>query len=315
MFSRQEQGMKRTMGYCLAYLASTFLLTGCNLVVFNPKGQVATDERDLIILATGLMLLVVVPVIVLMFVFAYRYRATNKTARYSPRWASSHKIEAVVWGVPLLIIIALGWVTWKSTHALDPYRPLDSDTPPINVQVVATDWKWLFIYPDLGIASVNELALPVHTPVSFTITSDAAMTSFFIPALGGQIYAMAGMQTKLHLIANETGEFKGIAANYNGPGFSDMHFSTLSLSPTDFQSWVSKVKGAATQLDQTSYAQLAKPTIKHPVTYYSAVQERLFLDIVDKYEGMNKANKTKRVPVSGVERRADQHPSLLAEER
>ena len=307
--------MKRAIGYCLAYIASVFLLSGCNLVVFNPKGQIATDERDLIILATGLMLLVVVPVIVLMFVFAYRYRATNKKARYSPRWASSHKIEAVVWGVPLLIIIALGWVTWKTTHALDPYRPLDSDTPPINVQVVATDWKWLFIYPDLDIASVNELALPVHTPVSFTITSDAAMTSFFIPALGGQIYAMAGMQTKLHLIANETGEFKGIAANYNGPGFSDMHFTTLSLSPTDFQSWVNKVKGASTALDQTSYAHLAKPTIKHPVTYYSAVQERLFLDIVDKYEGMNKANKTRRAPLSGTEKRVDQHPSLLAEEQ
>lgn len=307
--------MKRAMGYGLASLASIFLLTGCNLVVFNPKGQIATDERDLIILATGLMLLVVVPVIVLMFVFAYRYRATNKKARYSPRWASSHKIEAVVWGVPLLIIIALGWVTWETTHALDPYRPLDSDTPPINVQVVATDWKWLFIYPDLGIASVNELALPVHTPVSFTVTSDAAMTSFFIPALGGQIYAMAGMQTKLHLIANETGEFRGIAANYNGPGFSDMHFATLSLSPADFQAWVNKVKGAPTQLDHTRYAQLAKPTIKHPITYYSAVQERLFLDIVDKYEGMNKAPKTKRAQLSGAQQRADQHPSLLAEEQ
>ncbi|WP_460084617.1 ubiquinol oxidase subunit II [Pseudomonas sp. H2_G03] len=285
--------MKRA-SYGLAYIASLFLLTGCNLVVFNPKGQIATDERNLIILATGLMLLVVVPVIVLTFVFAYRYRATNKKARYSPRWASSHKIEAVVWGVPLLIIIALGWVTWETTHALDPYRPLDSDKQPLNVQVVATDWKWLFIYPDLGVASVNELALPVHTPVSFTITSDAAMTSFFIPALGGQIYAMTGMQTKLHLIANETGEFRGIAANYNGPGFSDMHFSTLSLSDTDFQAWLTKVKGAPTQLDHTSYAQLAKPSTRHPVTYYSAVQERLFLDIVDKYEGMNKADKTQR---------------------
>ena len=283
--------MNRMLGYCLVSLTGMFLLTGCNLVVFNPKGQIATDERDLIILATGLMLLVVVPVIVLTFVFAYRYRATNKTARYSPRWASSHTIEAVVWGVPLLIIIALGWVTWVTTHALDPYRPLDSDTPPINVQVVATDWKWLFIYPDLGIASVNELALPVHTPVSFTITSDAAMTSFFIPALGGQIYAMAGMQTKLHLIADETGVFRGIAANYNGPGFSDMHFATLSLRPADFQAWVQKVKGAARPLDQNSYAQLAKPSTRHPVTYYSAVQERLFLDIVDKYEGMNKADK------------------------
>ncbi|AFJ58499.1 MAG: ubiquinol oxidase subunit II [Pseudomonadales bacterium RIFCSPLOWO2_12_60_38] len=307
--------MKRAMGYCLVTITSLFLLTSCNLVVFNPKGQVATDERDLIILATGLMLLVVVPVIVMMFVFAYRYRATNKKARYSPRWASSHKIEAVVWGVPLLIIIVLGWVTWETTHALDPYRPLESDTPPINVQVVATDWKWLFIYPDLGIASVNELALPVHTPVSFTVTSDAAMTSFFIPALGGQIYAMAGMQTKLHLIANETGEFRGIAANYNGPGFSDMHFTTLSLSTADFQTWVTKVKGAATSLDHSTYAQLAKPTLKHPVTYYSAVQERLFLDIVDKYEGMNKANKPRRSPLSDAAQRTDQHPSLLAEER
>lgn len=221
----------------------------------------------------------------------------------------------MVWGVPLLIIIVLGWVTWETTHALDPYRPLESDTPPINVQVVATDWKWLFIYPDLGIASVNELALPVHTPVSFTVTSDAAMTSFFIPALGGQIYAMAGMQTKLHLIANETGEFRGIAANYNGPGFSDMHFTTLSLSTADFQTWVTKVKGAATSLDHSSYAQLAKPTLKHPVTYYSAVQERLFLDIVDKYEGMNKANKPRRSPLSDAAQRTDQHPSLLAEER
>ncbi|MBI6632940.1 ubiquinol oxidase subunit II [Pseudomonas paralactis] len=307
--------MKRAIGYCLVYLANLFLLTGCNWVVFNPKGQIAIDERDLIILATGLMLLVVIPVIVMMFVFAYRYRATNKKARYSPRWASSHKIEAVVWGVPLLIIIALGWVTWETTHALDPYRPLDSDTPPINVQVVATDWKWLFIYPDLGIASVNELALPVHTPVSFTVTSDAAMTSFFIPALGGQIYAMAGMQTKLHLIANEAGEFRGIAANYNGPGFSDMHFAALSLSDGEFQAWVAKVKRAAAALDHNSYAQLAKPTIKHPVTYYSTVQERLFLDIVDKYEGMNKAPGTKRAQWSGGEKRADQHPSLLAEEQ
>lgn len=211
--------MKRTISYCLVYLATSVLLAGCNLVVFNPKGDVARDERDLIILATGLMLLVVIPVIVMTFLFAYRYRATNKKARYSPRWASSHKIEAVVWGVPFLIICVLGWVTWETTHALDPYRPLDSDVPHLNVQVVATDWKWLFIYPDLGIASVNELAIPVNTPVSFTVTSDAAMTSFFIPALGGQIYAMAGMQTKLHLIANEIGQYRGIAANYNGRGF------------------------------------------------------------------------------------------------
>ncbi|QXI18044.1 ubiquinol oxidase subunit II [Pseudomonas hamedanensis] len=309
--------MKRTISYCLVYLATSVLLAGCNLIVFNPKGQVARDERDLIILATGLMLLVVIPVIVMMFVFAYRYRATNKKAKYSPRWASSHKIEAVVWGVPFLIICVLGWVTWETTHSLDPYRPLDSDTPPLNVQVVATDWKWLFIYPDLGIASVNELALPVNTPVSFTVTSDAAMTSFFIPALGGQIYAMAGMQTKLHLIANETGQFRGIAANYNGHGFSDMHFSTLSLTGADYEAWVNKVKSAPQKLDHASYAQLAKPSVAHRITYYSAVQERLFLDIVDKYEGMNKAPRAKDTQVqrNSDDTRADQQPSLLAEER
>lgn len=273
-----------------ALLATVFcsLLSGCNLIVFTPKGEIAAQERNLIVLATALMLLVVIPVIVMTFVFAYRYRATNKQAVYRPRWASSHKIEAVVWGFPLVIVLILGFVTWETTHELDPYRPLDSDVKPINVQVVATDWKWLFIYPDLGIASVNELAMPVHTPVSFTITSDAAMTSFFIPALGGQIYAMAGMQTKLHLIANETGQYRGIAANYNGPGFSDMHFTTFASTPEQFEQWVAKVRAAPLSLNQANYNVLARPTIRHPITYYSSVDSQLFQHIVDKYEGMNK---------------------------
>ena len=183
------------------------------------------------------------------------------------------------------------------------------------MDVIATDWKWVFVYPDLGIATVNQLNFPANRALAFNITSNSTMNTFFIPQLGGQIYAMAGMRTQLHLIANETGEFRGIAANYNGPGFSDMHFTTLSLSAADFQTWVTKVKGAATPLDHSTYAQLAKPTFKHPVTYYSAVQERLFLDIVDKYEGMNKANKPRRSPLSDAAQRTDQHPSLLAEER
>jgi cytochrome o ubiquinol oxidase subunit 2 len=292
------------------------LLAGCNWTVFNPKGQIAIAERNLIFLSTGLMLLVVIPVIVMTFVFAYRYRATNKKARYSPRWASSHRIEAVVWGVPFLIIVILGWVTWVSTHALDPYRPIESDTPPLNVQVVATDWKWLFIYPDLGIATVNELSIPERTPVSFTVTSDAAMTSFFIPTLGGQIYAMAGMQTKLHLIANETGEYRGIAANYNGPGFSDMHFATYSMTPAGFDAWVTKVKSSHQSLTEDTYAELAKPTVAHRVTYYSVVQDRMFLNIVDKYEGMNKRSRTQR---EQAERpaldRSTHRLDLLTEER
>ncbi|MCU7646448.1 ubiquinol oxidase subunit II [Pseudomonas piscis] len=284
--------MQTINGFLLA--AACSLLSGCNLIVFNSKGQIATDERNLIILATALMLLVVIPAIVLMFVFAWRYRSTNKRARYSPGWASSHRIEAVVWGVPLLIIVILGIVTWRTTHSLDPYKPIASDNPPLNVQVVATDWKWLFIYPDLGIASVNELALPVHTPVSFTITSDAAMTSFFIPALGGQIYAMAGMQTRLHLIANETGQFRGIAANYNGPGFSDMHFTTQSQTPAQFEAWVQRVRQGPLRLDQQSYAVLARPTLGHPIQHYASVEPGLFQVIVDKYEGMNKARGSAR---------------------
>lgn len=290
-------------------LALTLLtLSGCDAILLNPKGQIAIEERNLIFLATGLMLLVVIPVIVMMFVFAWRFRAGNKQAPYAPRWASSHKIEAVVWGVPLIIIVVLSIVTWHTTHTLDPYRPLESDVHPLNVQVVATDWKWLFIYPDLGIASVNELALPVHTPVSFTITSDAAMTSFFIPALGGQIYAMAGMQTKLHLIANEPGQFRGFAANYNGPGFSDMHFSTFADTPAEFEAWVEEVRSKKQKLDRGSYAELAKPTIGHKVVHYSTVDRTLFQFIVDKYEGMNKA----RMPKTAGRERVEQN--MMAEE-
>ena len=301
----------RTIKSCLLALFVALTLSGCNWVVFNPRGQIALEQRNLIILSTALMLIVVIPVIVMTFLFAYRYRATNKKARYSPRWASSHKIEAVVWGVPLIIIIILGWVTWVTTHKLDPYRPIESDNPPLNVQVVAMDWKWLFIYPDLGIATVNELAMPVHTPVSFTVTSDAAMNSFFIPALGGQIYAMAGMQTKLHLIANEPGQYRGFSANYSGPGFSDMHFSTLATTPADFEAWVDKVRGISRTLDQSSYKTLAIPTHGYDITYYSTVDQRLFKTIVDKYEGMNKAGRTGPEPIAAED--ADDRNTLTKE--
>ena len=273
----------------LMLLVSALALGGCDMVLFNPKGQVGLEQRNLIILSTLLMLLVVVPVIIMAFVFSVKYRASNESARYTPEWAHSKKIEMVVWGVPLVIIIILGAVTWKTTHELDPYRPLESDAEPVVVQVVATDWKWLFIYPELGIASVNELAMPVDRPVNFRVTSDGAMTSFFIPALGGQIYAMAGMQTQLHLIANEAGEYTGIAANYNGKGFSDMHFQTLAVDAAGFDKWVRDVKAGGKRLDKDSYATLARPTVKHPVEHYASIQPDLFQTIIDKYEGMNRS--------------------------
>ncbi len=269
-------------------------LSGCDMVLFNPKGQVGVEQRNLIILATLLMLIVVIPVMIMALVFSVHYRASNEKARYTPDWSHSRLIEAVVWGVPLAIIIVLGVVTWRSTHALDPYRPLASDTPALKVQVIAMDWKWLFVYPELGIASVNEMAMPVDTPVDFRVTSDGAITSFFIPALGGQIYAMAGMQTRLHLIANHAGDYTGIAANYNGPGFSDMHFKALALDPAGFEEWVEGTRAAGRQLDGAAYTQLAKPSIAHPVEHYGQVEPHLFQSLIDKYQGVNRSREVER---------------------
>ncbi|MCS4261809.1 cytochrome o ubiquinol oxidase subunit 2 [Pseudomonas sp. BIGb0176] len=254
--------------------------------MLDPKGQVGLDERNLIITATILMLLVVVPVIIMTFAFAWKYRASNKDATYAPKWSHSTKIEIAVWLVPVLIIIALGYVTYKSTHALDPYRPLDSDVKPVTIEVVAMDWKWLFIYPDQGIATVNKIVFPAHTPVNFRVTSDTVMNSFFIPGLGGQIYAMAGMTTKLHLIANQNTELEGISANYSGAGFTGMKFKAIATSQEDFDAWVNEVKKAPKQLDTAEYEALSKPSQNNPVELYSAYAPNLFQTVIDKYEGM-----------------------------
>lgn len=267
-------------------LLGTLLLSGCNMTLLDPKGQVGLDERNLIITATLLMLLVVVPVIVMTFLFAWKYRASNTDAVYAPKWSHSTKIEIAVWAVPVLIIIALGYVTYISTHALDPYKPLESDVKPITVEVVSMDWKWLFIYPEQGIATVNKLVFPANTPINFKITSDTVMNSFFIPGLGGQIYAMAGMETKLHLIANQNAEFDGISANYSGAGFTGMKFKAIATSQADFDAWVSDVKKAPKQLEKAEYEALSKPSQNNPVELYSSFTPNLFQIIVDKYEGM-----------------------------
>jgi len=260
------------------------VLSGCQGGILDPKGQVAADEKSLIITATLLMLLVVIPVIVMTLVFAWKYRASNTKAEYQPKWSHSNKIEAVVWIIPIIIVACLAVVTWKTTHKLDPYRPLDSDKPPINVQVVALNWKWLFIYPDLGIATVNELAFPKDVPVNFRITSDVAMNSFFIPQLGGQIYAMAGMETKLHLVANEPGTYKGFSANYSGAGFSGMKFNAIA-TPTEaeFDAWVKKAREGGAKLDADAYLALAAPSEANPPAYYTLGEPRLFDAVLHKY--------------------------------
>jgi len=270
------------LGVGSALLAT--LLSGCKGGILDPKGPIGADEKSLILTATFLMLLVVVPVILMTLVFAWKYRASNTAAVYTPKWAHSTKIEVVVWTIPVIIVIGLAILAWETTHKLDPYRPLDSAKAPIKVDVVALNWKWLFIYPDLGIATVNQLAFPKDTPVNFRITSDVAMNSFFIPQLGGQIYAMAGMETKLHLLANEAGSYDGMSANYSGAGFSGMKFKAIATeTPEDFQAWVAKVKAQATPLDAQAYLALAQPSENNPPAYFTAAEPRLFDAVMHKY--------------------------------
>ncbi|MGE8273663.1 ubiquinol oxidase subunit II [Stenotrophomonas sp.] len=261
-------------------------LSGCDWVLLDSKGMVGLAQRDLILICIGLMLIVVVPAIVLTFVFAWRFRAGNTKAKYTPDWSHSTKVEVVVWGVPLLIIAVLAVIVWKSTHELDPYKPLDVAGEPLHVDVIATDWKWVFVYPDLGIATVNQLNFPANRPLAFNITSNSTMNTFFIPQLGGQIYAMAGMRTQLHLIANEPGQFRGMSGNYSGHGFSNMKFIATASSNEDFERWVAEVRSAPQALDFNQFKALAAPSENAPVQHFSSVEPLLFKKVIDQFIGV-----------------------------
>lgn len=253
------------------------LLSGCApWALLDPKGHIATQERDLILLSTGLMLLVVIPVIGLTLWFAWRYRETNERAIYKPKWAHSMTIELVVWTIPCAIIIALGSIIWVSTHQLDPYKPLKSAQKPFEVEVIALNWKWLFIYPELGVASVNELTIPAGRPVHFRLTAERMMNSFFVPNLGGQIYAMTGMQTQLNLIADAPGMFDGRSAAFSGEGFSDMYFKTRAMGQTDFAAWAAHAAKAPKSLDLAAYNALRQPSTADAPALYAHVAPGLF---------------------------------------
>lgn len=269
----------------LALPALPFALGGCDMVVMNPAGDVARQQADLILWSTGLMLLIIVPVMVLTAVFAWRYRASNEDAEYRPDWDHSTGLELIIWSAPLLIIIALGALTWVATHTLDPYRPLgriDAGRPvpasqrPLEVQVVSLDWKWLFIYPEQGIATVNELVLPVDRQVRFRLTSSSVMNTFYVPAMAGMIYTMAGMETKLHAVMNRPGDFEGMSANYSGAGFSKMKFRTYAVSEGRFEQWVAGVKAPGPRLDAATYLRLEQPSEGVPVMRFAAVERGLF---------------------------------------
>jgi cytochrome o ubiquinol oxidase subunit II len=262
------------------------LASGCGLKdapVLDAKGPIALAERDLLLAASAVMLVVVVPVIVMTLWFAWRYRATNESARYTPAWTYSVKLDAVVWAVPALIVLSLGVLLWTYTHRLDPYKRLDPADPRLEVFVVAQDWKWLFLYPAQGIATVNELAFPSQTPLSLQITSDTVMNAFSIPALGGQIYAMAGMQTKLNLLANAPGRFVGRNTQYSGSGFSGQRFSAIAMTRQGFDDWVAKIKQSPNTLDTAAYQRLRTPGTLHGVMRFSSYKAGLFDEIIGKY--------------------------------
>lgn len=266
-------------------LISAFLLSGCNWVLLSPSGDIAKQQSDIMLISVWLMLIVIVPVIVLTLLFAWKYRATNTEATYRPEWHHSTILELIIWSVPLIIIIALGAITWVSTHSLDPYRPLDRisegrdvpmDVKPLVVEAVAMDWKWLFIYPEQGIALVNELAAPVDRPIEFRITSTTMMNSLFIPALAGQIYAMPGMQTKLNAVINKEGNYDGFSGNYSGAGFSHMRFRFHGMNDADFAAWVEKNRQEGASLTREAYLKLEQPSEREPVQRFAKVDETLF---------------------------------------
>lgn len=269
----------------LMSLGLILFLTSCqsNITLLNPKGMIGQSEKELIIIALSLMLIVVIPVIVMTIVFAIKYRAGNEKAKYTPDWAHSYTIEAVVWIIPLIIILILGTISWETTHSLDPYRPINVAAKPIKIQVVSLDWKWLFIYPQQHIATVNYVAFPVNVPVEFLITSDAPMNSFMIPSLGSQIYAMAGMQTVLHLISNTVGDYHGASTSFSGRGFSHMNFIAHVSTESEFSRWVESAQASPSSLDLATYNQLATPSEDNPVAYYKLADEDLFSQIIHKY--------------------------------
>ena len=251
----------------------------------HAQGPVSHIELDLLLRTSAIMLVVIVPVILMAFWFAWRYRASNGKGRYTPNWTYSGRLDAVVWTIPALIVIALAVHLWIYSHRLDPYKRLDPAAQTLEVHVVAQDWKWLFLYPKQGIATVNDLAFPSGAPLSLKITSDTVMNSFSIPALGGQIYAMAGMRTELNLMADKPGHYSGRNTQYSGRGFANQHFTATAMTPQDFEAWLAKVRQSPDALDKAAYARLAQPGVPKEVIHYASYQAGLFEAIIAKYRG------------------------------
>jgi cytochrome o ubiquinol oxidase subunit 2 len=254
-----------------------------NIPILHPQGIIAFRERNLLLIIQVLMLLVVIPVYILTFIFSWKYRSQNSKAKYEPHLEDNVIAEIIWWGLPFVLIIIIGTLTWFATFELDPFKPIPSDKKPLRIQVVALQWKWLFIYPEEKIASVNFVQIPAKTPIVFEITADAPMNSLWIPQLAGQIYAMPGARTKLNLISDKTGEFRGVSANLSGEGFAGMHFMTKASTEEEFQRWQQAAKESQNTLNLKEYNQLALPSSNNPVAIYQLGEVDLFDQIMMKY--------------------------------
>lgn len=261
-----------------------FKVSNGSIAILDPAGHIASEQKRLLMIAFGLMLLVVIPVFVLAFYIAWKYRASNTKATYAPDWEGNTKLELAWWGFPLLIVTILALIAWNTSHSLDPSRSLASTKPPLVIQVVALQWKWLFLYPEQQVASVNFVNIPVDRPIEFQITSDAPMNSFWIPRLGGQIYAMSGMTTKLNLEASQEGSFHGASANISGEGSAHMNFIANATSQTAFDQWVADTRTTGQgELTIAAYTALSRPSITETPTAYADFEDQLFSSVLAKY--------------------------------
>lgn len=262
---------------------SLFFFFREDIAVLNPQGIIALKERNIIIISILLMLIVVLPVLIIAVLFAWKYRANNLDAKYMPEWDYSFIVEAVWWGIPFVIIFILSWITWNTSHDLDPFKPIDSEKKPLTIQVVALQWKWLFIYPEQNIATINFFQIPEKTPIHFELTADAPMNSFWIPQLSGQIYTMPGMNSKLNIVADAPGEYRGSSANLSGKGFAGMFFTAKASSEEEFQAWVKKIQQSNESLSLKSYKKIAEPSENNPIATFALQDRNLFHQILMKY--------------------------------
>lgn len=269
----------RRAGRLTAVVVGSLALSACKTSILEPQGPIGAAEKSILIDSTAIMLAIVVPTIVAIFGVGWWFRASNTKSRHLPEWAYSGRIELVVWAIPALVVMLLGGVAWIGSHDLDPAKPIASTQPPLEIEVVSLDWKWLFLYPGQKIATVNALTIPVGVPVHFSLTSASVMNAFFIPQLGSMIYTMNGMTTRLNLRADTAGSFHGLSSHFSGDGFSDMNFEVQAVSPADFSNWVQSTSKAAATLDSRSYSELAKQSIKVTPASYRLADTDLFQSI------------------------------------